>query len=253
MKYIYSRNDVRAYNNRMGVYKTERHLGFIQKFLGPRSSTILDLGGGNGRLALPLAHLGYKVTVVDVSAEALGLLSTESQVQIDCVESDIMAFETDRKFDVVLTVDCVKYLTHASLEEVFLKVRGLLADDGVWIFSDMNTRSWRYYLRGLMGRGHPRYNIDTTAAYLSICERAGFKVSEMSGYCWMPLFWNSNSRLVRVFKGIEELFGLGKWTAQSPWLLMASRKAPSVCAPRPKHQGVRNSEAPICAVPRAKN
>ena len=40
-----------------------------------RRSTVLDCGGGTGRMAVPLAQLGAEVTVVDISVDALATLS----------------------------------------------------------------------------------------------------------------------------------------------------------------------------------
>ena len=41
---------------------------------GATSLTVLDLGGGSGGSAVPLAQLGHRVTVVDASADALATL-----------------------------------------------------------------------------------------------------------------------------------------------------------------------------------
>ena len=224
MDYIYNKNDTKVYNNQMGVYKTQRQLSFIQKFLKKGRLRILDVGGGNGRLALPLAALGHKLTVVDISDEALGMLKAEGGPDIECIQSDLMALEGPRDFDVVLTVDCVKYVNHALLKEVFGKVHQLLANDGTWIFSDMNAGSWRNHLRAWSGRRGTGYNIATASGYRAAVSEAGFKIAEMSGYCWMPLLFNSNSPLVPLFSTIEGTLALNKWISQSPWLLIAARK-----------------------------
>ena len=152
MSYGWDKNDVRAYNNKMGLYKTQRQLNFIQRFLQHQALSILDIGGGNGRLAVPSADMGHKLTVVDISATALRLLEKESNSNIKCVQSDILAFQGTRAFDVVIAIDCIKYVTGASLEEIFSKVYQLVANHGIFIFSDMNTCSWRNHLRTLLGR-----------------------------------------------------------------------------------------------------
>lgn len=43
----------------------------IRRFLPPPGGRILDAGGGTGRWALPLARLGYRVTLTDISAGML--------------------------------------------------------------------------------------------------------------------------------------------------------------------------------------
>ena len=225
MSYDFGKNDVRAYNNKMGLYKTQRQMNFIQRFLLRQGLSILDVGGGNGRLAVPLADLGHKLTVVDISTIALRLLQGESNSNIECVQSDIMTFQGLRAFDVVIAIDCIKYMTHATLNEIFSKIYQLLLNDGVFIFSDINAYSWRNYLRIMAGRNMTQYNIQTYFGYDEALQKAGYKVKEISGYCWMPVTWNSNSSLVSLFKKIEDRFALNNWISQSPWLLFAAKKA----------------------------
>jgi 2-polyprenyl-3-methyl-5-hydroxy-6-metoxy-1,4-benzoquinol methylase len=182
------------------------------------------MGGGNGRLAVPLADMGHKLTVIDISEEALQLLKEESNSNIECVHSDIMAFQCIRNFDVVIAIDCIKYVTDASLEEIFAKVYQLVANYGVFIFSDMNTYSWRNHVRTLLGRNMEQYNIETYYGYALALQKAGFKVEKVSGYCWMPVSCNSNSSLVSLFRIIENTCALNNWISQSPWLLFAAKK-----------------------------
>lgn len=44
-----------------------------------RPLRVLDVGGGSGTLAVPLARLGHDVTVVDPSADALATLTRRAQ------------------------------------------------------------------------------------------------------------------------------------------------------------------------------
>jgi S-adenosylmethionine-dependent methyltransferase len=72
--------------------------------------SILDCGGGSGRLAVPLAQLGATVTVVDISVDALATLSrraAEATVadRVKPVQGDIEALAevvADGTFDIVL-------------------------------------------------------------------------------------------------------------------------------------------------------
>lgn len=43
----------------------------IRRFLPPPGGRVLDAGGGTGRWAIPLARMGYRVTLVDISAGML--------------------------------------------------------------------------------------------------------------------------------------------------------------------------------------
>jgi S-adenosylmethionine-dependent methyltransferase len=46
---------------------------------GERPLRVLDVGGGSGNFAVPLARLGHEVTVVDPSADALATLARRAQ------------------------------------------------------------------------------------------------------------------------------------------------------------------------------
>jgi len=56
---------------------------FLEEIEGdlPRSGRALDLAGGTGRHALFLAHRGFHVTLVDISARGLSLAQTAAQEQ----------------------------------------------------------------------------------------------------------------------------------------------------------------------------
>lgn len=58
-----------------------------------RPLRVLDVGGGSGTLAVPLARLGHDVTVVDPSADALATLTRRAQTagvgeRVHCVQGD---------------------------------------------------------------------------------------------------------------------------------------------------------------------
>lgn len=89
--YQYDLDNPLVYRNAMGRYKTERQLSFIRSFLGPAGMRILDIGGGGGRLAIPIASLGHKITVIDVSTEALSLLRKRTNNTVEGIHADIMS------------------------------------------------------------------------------------------------------------------------------------------------------------------
>ena len=59
-KYVWDQNNPEGYYNRMGFYKTQIELQFITNNLN-KNSSILDLGGGSGRFALPLIKQKHEV------------------------------------------------------------------------------------------------------------------------------------------------------------------------------------------------
>lgn len=78
-------------------------------------ASILDVGGGHGQLALPLARAGYAVTVLGTHPDCARRLQAELAAgRLKFVSGDVVALPfPDRTFDVVLSVrllpHCVRW------------------------------------------------------------------------------------------------------------------------------------------------
>jgi S-adenosylmethionine-dependent methyltransferase len=80
--------------------------------------SVLDCGGGSGRFAVPLAELGARVTVVDISADALATLGRRADeadvgAQITAVQGDV-----EQLTDIVVNGSFDLVLAHGVLESV---------------------------------------------------------------------------------------------------------------------------------------
>lgn len=51
----------------------------LQRLLGDRAASVLDVGGGTGGFAVRTAELGHRVTVVDPSPDALAILARRAE------------------------------------------------------------------------------------------------------------------------------------------------------------------------------
>jgi S-adenosylmethionine-dependent methyltransferase len=95
-----------------------RLLRILPEHAGGAEPTVLDCGGGSGSLAVPLAVHGARVTVVDISIDALSILlrrAAEAGVsdRVTAVQGDAEALSealADLRFDLVLA--------HGVLESV---------------------------------------------------------------------------------------------------------------------------------------
>ena len=71
--------------------------------LGP-AETVLEIGVGTGRVAVPLSKRGYSMTGIDVSKEMLAALEAKrSRVRAQVADVTALPFE-DASFDAVLAV-----------------------------------------------------------------------------------------------------------------------------------------------------
>lgn len=88
---------------------TDAEISMIN-FLAEPGAKILDIGGGTGRHALPLAKLGYEVTVIDISEKMLESLKSKflndesnTEYNINVIKDDVLKYDfKDEKFDLVI-------------------------------------------------------------------------------------------------------------------------------------------------------
>ena len=86
----------------------EQHLDDILDLVGMDSGSVLDLCCGPGRIAIPLAQRGFRVTAVDRSPFLLekGMeRAAHENLNIEWVEKDMREFERPAAFDLVLNLN----------------------------------------------------------------------------------------------------------------------------------------------------
>lgn len=115
----------------------------------PSGSSVLDLGGGQGRDAIPAARLGHVVTVVDIASSGLhqieGVAGREG-LAVSTVLQDIAAYEPASEFDVVLLDRVLHMLPEpATRQSLLTRAAGWVKTDGHIVVSD--TRSNRALIR----------------------------------------------------------------------------------------------------------
>lgn len=100
----------------------------------PRGSTVLELGAGTGRIAIPLHLMGHKVTAVDLSPSMLAELRRKGHADgVRTVRADMCEVRlTAGRFDVVLCLcNTFAYATSAERQrQVMSTIRHHLAPGG---------------------------------------------------------------------------------------------------------------------------
>lgn len=208
----------------MGRYKTAKELAFLRRHLSGSQLSVLDIGGGSGRFALPLAGDGHRVTVVDISREALDQLAHHGHPNVRTMHGDFGSANLETKFDAAVAMESLYYFTDHSFRDLFSRVRDHLKPGALFAFMQINSQSWRYQLHKLRGTNRFPYKVTGPDTYVSELRNAGFSVIGIEGFVWMPFGATSNSRAVPVFAALERALGLGRWITQSPWLLIAARR-----------------------------
>lgn len=131
------RNETNFYKAYYGYY-TEREMKILTKYL-PKRGKILDAGGGVGRLSIPLAKLGYNVTLIDLVNEYLKIAKHKAEkekLNISILKDNIrnLKFE-DEEFDAVIVMrDVINYCCK-NYEKGFSEVVRVCKKNGIIILS----------------------------------------------------------------------------------------------------------------------
>lgn len=99
----------------------------------PAGSTILDVGAGQGRDALPLARRGHRVTALDSAPHGLADITHAAEAEgltVSCIEADITDWSADATYDVLLCNRVLHMLSEPPRTRVFAKLLAHVAPNG---------------------------------------------------------------------------------------------------------------------------
>ena len=127
-----------------GEIKYSNRAELVDRIVKSRPDSVLDIGGGTGVFAIPLARLVRRVVVVEPSKgmcdileekakkEQLGNITIVQQKWEDAIEEELIKRNDGDLFDVVLTSHSLYYIT--NLHNSFLKMNNV-AKDYVYLFT----------------------------------------------------------------------------------------------------------------------
>jgi len=109
-----------------------------------KEDEVLELTSGTGRVTLPLARAGIKVTALDISRELLLQLRNKckkEKLKVEILEADMRDFNLGKQFPlVIIPFQSIQELTSPSdHERTFKTVRKHLAAGGRFLVSTHNT------------------------------------------------------------------------------------------------------------------
>jgi len=221
--YLWDSSNPLGYGNRMGIYKTTRVVDFIKRHITGVTNKILDMGGGSGRIALPLINDGFSnYTLIDLDNDAIQLCQQKGISNAICTR--IESFN-QTGFDIVLAIEL---FIITSPDDVLKQANKKLCDGGILIFTGTNKSSWRYWLHNQRRKTTKNLGEYTLVEYQQLIANNGFSIMRIEGYNWMPFRVNSDTVLIRVFARIERMFFLRYWLKQSPYLLFACTKEKTI-------------------------
>jgi SAM-dependent methyltransferase len=133
MNNLYS--DAQHYDLVMGAYAIGDQLKFYRDQIACYGEPVLELACGSGRLTIPLANEGVKITGIDISESMLDLAklkALENHVNIRFIQGDMRNFDLGEKFKFIfIPAQSLSHLhTRGELEKCFSCVRRHLTNDG---------------------------------------------------------------------------------------------------------------------------
>ncbi|MBI2444049.1 MAG: class I SAM-dependent methyltransferase [Candidatus Magasanikbacteria bacterium] len=109
---------------------------------GVNGKRVLDIGAGTGRISLPLARLGARVTAADISEEMLKILVKKCQaanrfVATEVTDAETLPFESE-VFDIVVATFLLVHLKNPA--GFFDEVYRVLKPEGILVVTNINQK-----------------------------------------------------------------------------------------------------------------
>lgn len=121
---------------------TETEAAFFQTLI-PQGGTVLDLACGAGRHSVALSRMGFPVTGVDTSIDALSIAqkqADQNKVGAEFLEGDIRHLNIGRTFDLILLVgNALGYGTDLDQQHILSGVTSHLKPTGIFVIGLSNV------------------------------------------------------------------------------------------------------------------
>ncbi len=219
------------FGNEVGRFFHTSQLQEVLGLIGAEHASILDVGTGTGRLAIPLAATGASVTGVDASQEMLKLAKSNAQSQDNPIfqqcDAHALPFNSTQ-FDYVISIralmhferwrDVLAELCRVSRHAVIVDVPPTFGAPVLEVAFDKMRRA--------VGGNVKAYRTFRLAQISDEFDKNGFAVTHVSKQFVLPFKLHRKLNVLRLSLAIEKLFrliGLTKLLG-SPMLIRAERR-----------------------------
>ena len=125
------------------AFQLEGELEFCAEEARRYGENILELCCGTGRLAIPLAEKGFKVTGIDITESMLEVAKKKSRdenLDVNWILGDIIDFNLGKKFDLIFVAlnSMLHLLKNEDIESMFSCVKKHLTKNGRFIIHIFN-------------------------------------------------------------------------------------------------------------------
>jgi len=217
----------------IGQLIQQRQEATLLSLLGDfKGKTVLDIGAGTGRIAIPLALFGARVTALDASAEMLTIARDKAEVcgaDISFQHGDAHQLPyPDFSFDMAISF---RLLIHAKdWKKVIGEFCRVARERVVFDFSPAGSFALLHppylHLRKLLDKETQTYRILRVAAIKRQLRRHGFQIVSTHREFVLPLAVHRKLKSVKFTTATESLFGRLKINSffGGPLTIKANRK-----------------------------
>lgn len=161
----------------------DRVVAFLEKKGILKGKTVLDVGGGGGRYAIPFAELADKVVMTDISGNMIAHaqnranqqgLSNIEFVKMPWEKSDLKQAGLENRFDLVFSAMCPATRTPQGLAQMMRASRDS-CHINQWILDTDSLQDFLYEKSGLQRAYHPHNDRDAVYGI--------FNLLWLDGYC----------------------------------------------------------------------
>lgn len=142
-----SYDDVWKNVNVDGHFKADIPQKMLELFKQEKVQTVLDLGAGDGTIAVALAKQGKTVHALEISNEGIEKTKARAQdahVSVQTHEQDmyqLLPFK-DKSLDAVMAFQSLNHNTLPKIEKLFAEITRILKHDGLFIVKTANLNSF---------------------------------------------------------------------------------------------------------------
>lgn len=171
----------RFYNRAIEICQRRALLPWLQSV---QNKDVLEIGCGVGRWTQELAANGNRVTAIDLSPTMIDETHerlTGSGLKADLQVADVATFESEHRFDAVVSVTVIQHVTdEQEFRRVFENFAKQLRPDGRVILLEAAPSSDNRRCDSPIFRARPQ------SAYVDALQASGFRIDEISGVDPMP-------------------------------------------------------------------
>jgi len=176
----------------------QRKRAAVIEAVAGRDQWVLDLGGGMGRMSIPLSKHHY-VTLTDISPQMVDMVRPHATERLALQVADARSVPfADASFDYVLAIDLLPHIPVP--EQLLAEARRVLKPGGVLIIDVTNSMPWwtlaypRYLGRnpnrwisiwrsgGVLPEWSSRVRHHRRDRLVGLLEESGFKVTSLRGF-----------------------------------------------------------------------